>query len=255
MLKSVPFAQFTWTKPPHLTDNAFAAIQTALIHALSGQPAEEVYRLDHRSVYRVDVPGVGPVAIKEVRHLRWLQRLKLRYGKEAKAVHEFRQHAAFSQAGGRAPELLGMAEERTLFGLPRVYLFMRWVQNSRTLQAELDANGGALGAAQWDRVAELVVDSARKGLVHGGHSPENILVVGNGEWTDLCLIDFAESNMHPSFQEAGFLADVRRICRRMVASETEKQHFLAAVTRQAWPEPERAAEYFQRLLAKPEPGA
>jgi len=248
-LQQFAFADFAWSQAPHLTDDTFAAMRMALVKALAEQPAEEVYRLEHRSVYRLDVPGVGPVAVKEVRHLRWLQRMKLRYWREAKAVHEFHVHATFSQAGGRAPELLAMAQQQTLAGLPRVFLFMRWIEEARTLQKVLDDAGGELAPDQWQQVAEVVVDGARRGLVHGGHSPENILVVGPGGWRDLYLIDFAESTMYPSFQEAGFIADVQRICRRMLANEEQKRLFVAAVSKQAWPDQQAATEHIRQILA------
>lgn len=201
-----------WIAPPGMDPGRFIEVQMQLSSALDNGEAEEVYRIDHRSVYKLE-SQLGSVAVKEVRHKRILQRFKLRYAKQAKAVREFYTTAEFAGRGGVVPELFAMGLRQNVFGLSKVFVFMRWIEGSMTLRDHTHDAGGRLPVETWKTIVNVLLDSAKKGLVHGGHSPENILIVEKESGVEVTVIDLAESVLHDALDEEGYINDVVRIIR------------------------------------------
>jgi tRNA A-37 threonylcarbamoyl transferase component Bud32 len=191
-------------------------VQNIFAEARDQEKLEEVYHVDHRRVFRLAPSPVGPMAVKQVRHLRAAQRFKMRYWKESKGVREYRVMAKFLKRGGRAPRLYAMAEHRSPIALHQVLIFMQWLDESRTLYDLIRED--STDDAMWKSVASTLVDSAKKGLAHGGHSSENIMIRQENGQPTAYIIDFAESQLAPSgeIDMDGFVRDLRRIVRRTV---------------------------------------
>jgi len=185
------------------------------------------------------------VAIKEMRHEGAMRRLWFRYPRHRDATREFRVGSAFEALGGLTPNFLGAALDRSVLGLERVLLFIRWLDGVETLTEYL-ARLDSRAAEVFERLADALIASARLGLVHGRHSSENILVDSSGDLPVFYTIDFAFSRLGDGFDANGFVRDVARIahwlCHEQVLDPPQVQALFECVARRAWDSaPEQSA--------------
>ena len=246
-----------WIAPPGMTPERFAQVQTHVVAALDAGNAEEVYRIDHRSVYKLQSPELGAMAVKEVRHKRIPQRFKLRYFKEAKAVREFYTTAAFASRGGIVPELFAMGLRQNLFGLWQVFVFMHWMDDAIPLRDYIANAGGRLSIEAWQTIADVLLDSAEKGLVHGGHSPDNILVAERESGLEVTIIDLAESVIHDAMDEEGYVNDLSRLVRRFfdndepsVCSPESLHDFIRVIAEASWDDAETQRRHMLEIAKR-----
>lgn len=199
-----------------------------------------VYEMGHRTVYRAESETLGPVAIKEVRHLRLAQRFKLRYFRQPKAVTEFLNSLEFARRKGDTPAPYAAAVQQNLIGMSKVFQFYQWIENAMTLTDKVREFGGRPPAVFWTSVARSLVDGARKGLVHNGHSSENLLVTPDGDGWRFHTIDLSEARLGGGFDADGFARDVARISRKLLmlkaCGRETVDEFVAAVAATAWPD-------------------
>jgi hypothetical protein len=202
-----------WLEPPAALHARFADARARIEAAVAQGAGEEVYTVGRRSVYRAEVPGLGLVAIKELRSEALARQLWLRWGAEPPAEREYRAGVAFEVRGGRTPANLGAALERNAIGLARVLIFTRWLEGSPTLTHWLAARPGPPQPPLLATLASQIVAAARLGLVHRRHSSNNLMVLEQDGEPLLYTIDFAHATLEPGLSLPGLACDAARIAR------------------------------------------
>lgn len=238
-------ARLSWLAPPDADPDSFARDRERLERIVSHPHAREVYTAKRRSIYRVEDEVLGPLGIKEMRNRDPLRSLRYGYLQDHRALREFRIATAFRARGGRTPRLLGAALERDWLGLRRALLFVRWLDGALTLGATLRGGGAEPAPGLLDAVAEALVDAARRGLVHGRHSSENLLVAPSGAGgVEVYVIDFAYSRLGDGLDPDGLVRDAARVAHRLLhdraCSPEAVTTLFAGIAARAWPDPEEA---------------
>ncbi len=213
-----------WTAAEGLTDAELEALRT-----LDWNTAEEIYHIRHRSVYRARLVD-REVAIKEVRFLRFRQRVRLRYFCSSKAVFEFETASRLYKRKPITPKPLAFGHDQTLLGLKRDLQVYQWLPEANTLTDCVRA-----GERPWETLVPFLWDCASLGLVHGGHSSEN-LMHSEGRWW---VIDLADASLRDGIDQPGFVRDVARIARKLIREEAADEDtvdaFVRAVTDEQGP--------------------
>ena len=205
--------------------------QAAFLKELEGldlDDACEVYRIRHRSIFKTSVPPLGEVAVKEVRHLRLIQRFKLRHGGRSKPEREFRNAHALYEKGLRTPAPYAIGLDRDWSGLRRVFQIYEWLPGAETLTECVKRHN-----SPWDEVSDFLWSCAQAGLVHREHSSDNLLRC-EAKWY---VVDLANAIISQGYQRAGFVRDVARVARKLlrekVLEEGEIEDFLDAIAARA----------------------
>ena len=97
--------------------------------------------------------------------------------------------------------------------ISRVVIFMDWIPNAHTLTEVVRNWPRAQFVERLPAVAEFLVSCANRGLVHGRHSSENILVSDERGYQ---LIDFSHAQIYSKFNARGFIHDAARIGSRLL---------------------------------------
>jgi hypothetical protein len=231
-LTAVRPERLRWLEPPAALRETFADLRTRLEDATRGA-SEEVYSAHRRGVHRAEVPGLGAIAIKELRNPSPARQLWFGWLAEHPGVREYRVGVAFEARGGRTLASLGAALERSVIGLARVLLFTRWLDGAVTLTRWLAAQPGAPEPRLQACLARQVVAAARLGLVHRRHSSNNLLVVMQHGEPVLYTIDFPHASLGTGLDLNGLACDVARIARwilhEKIWSRASVQAFFEAV--------------------------
>jgi hypothetical protein len=221
-----------WLEPPAPLRETFADLRARLENATRGA-SEEVYTAHRRSVHRAEVPGLGPVAIKELRNPSPARQLWFGWLAEHPGVREYRVGVGFEARGGRTLVNLGAALERNAIGLARALLFTRWLEGAVTLTRWLAAQPGPPEPRLLASFAAQLAAAARLGLVHRRHSSNNLLVVMQHGEPVLYTIDFPHASLGPDLDLPGLACDVARIARwilrEQIWSRASVQAFFEAV--------------------------
>ena len=221
-----------WLEPPAPLRETFADLR-ARLESATRAASEEVYTAHRRSVHRAEVPGLGPIAIKELRNSSPARQLWFGWLAEHPGVREYRVGVAFEARGGRTLANLGAALERNRIGLARVLLFTRWLDGAVTLTRWLAAQPGSPEPRLLASLASQLAAAARLGLVHRRHSSNNLLVVMQHGEPVLYTIDFPYASLGPDLDLPGLARDVARIARwllrEQIWSRASVQAFFEAV--------------------------
>ncbi len=248
-----PGRALTWVVPSECQDVVDPQEQNELEAVLHSGELGQIYTMGRRSVYRGSLNNNRQVAVKEVCYKGLLRQFKLRYMREPKVLHEFRSGCEYLSKGGKTPKVLGMAFEQNAFGLQRGFIFLEWLDNAITLTEYLRARDCDVTPEFWDEVAKSLVASAKTGLVHGGHSPENIMVVSGEDDAVLRfqVIDFADSYIFDRFHDSGFASDIARIGARLVTEgacrSDQVNGFVDAVVEAVWTEQDAQVMWLQKI--------
>lgn len=241
-------ARLRWLRPEAASPERFGKLRPRLERLLS-EPRAEHYTAKRRALYRVEDAELGPVALKEIHTASLARRLLFRTLKEHPALREFRVGAAFEARGGPTHEFFAAATEPAAFGIERVFLFFRWLDDAVDLTDQLRRTGPEPETQLLAAVAEALAAHARLGLVHGRHSPGNLLLVPRPDGFEVLAIDFAYASVRDGFDEAGWVGDVSRVAHHMayfeLCTRQKVREFLALAAREVG---DGAAET-QRLLA------
>ena len=157
--------------------------------------------------------------LKEIHTASLARRLKFRFLEEHPALREFRAAAAFEARGGPTHELFAAAIEPAAFGIERVFLFLRWLDDAVDLSEQLRRTGPEPETQLLAAVAGALAAHARLGLVHGRHSPGNLLLVPRPDGFEVLAIDFAYATIRDGFDEAGWVGDISRVAHHMAYFE------------------------------------
>lgn len=250
-LQPPPPSRLRWLVPATTTSPEFAPVRERLERVLASRPDRIVYTAKRRRIYRVEDPVLGVLAIKEIRNPTLSRRLWFGYVRQHRAVREFRVGSSFEARGGRTPHFFGAALVRDLSGLRCAYLFSEWLDEAETLTAHLARRREPPSPTLLERVAARLVNAARKGLVHGRHSSENLLVRFVKGDLEVQTIDFAYASLADGFQDQEFIEDAARVARRLLlenaCSEETVLRLFDHVARLAWPDAAEAARGRARL--------
>lgn len=211
-------ARLRWLRPPALGAERFEKLRPRL-ERLAGEPHPAHYTAKRRALYRVQDAELGSVVIKEIRSAGLGRRLLFRFVREHPALHEFRVGTDFEARGGATPEFFGAAVEPGALGIRRGLLFFRWLDEALDLGEALRRTGPEPEAALLAAVAGALAAHARLGLVHGRHSPGNLLLVPRRDGFEVLAIDFAYGSLVGGFDEGGWVRDVSRVAHHMVYFE------------------------------------
>jgi len=240
-----------WLEPPAALRASFGDVRARLEAALASGTSVEVYSVNRRSVYRSEVPGIGAVAVKELRNDSLLRQLW--YGRVAAhpAEREYRAGIEFEARGGCTPANLGAALERNALGLSRVLLFTRWLEGNVSLTDWLAARSGPPSPALLATLAAQIVAAARLGLVHRRHSSNNLLVIEERGEPRLYTIDFAHATLEAGLNLPGLACDVARIARWLLIEKIwtreAAERFFEAVAGEVRAEAPPGEDYVARI--------
>jgi len=222
-----------WLEPPPPLREEHEAVRARLEKIAAGGAATQVYAAHRRSVHRAEDPELGEIAIKELRNSSIPRQLWFGWFAEHPGVREYRIGLAFAARGGRTLTSLGAALEDCRFGLARVLLFTRWLNDSMTLTQWLAERARPPEPALLATLATQIAAAARLGLVHNRHSSNNLLVVMEHGEPILYSIDLPHATLGAGFDPAGLAADTARIARWILHeklwSRANVQDFFAAV--------------------------
>ena len=222
-----------WLEPPGALAATSGEVRARLEAAIASGTSIEVYTVKQRSVYRAEVPGLGTVAIKELRNPSLVRQLWYGRVRAHPAEREYRAGIAFEARGGRTPANLGAALERNALGLARVLVFTRWLEGNVSLTDWLAARRDASSPALLATLAAQIVAAARLGLVHRRHSSNNLLVLEERGEPRLYTIDFAHATLEAGLNLPGLACDAARIARWLLIekiwSRDSAERFFEAV--------------------------
>lgn len=194
-----------------------------LNRVLTREDGKEVYSVNTRSIYRLDDPEFGAIAVKELRLESYARQIRNRLIRQHRFLCEFKAASAFAARGGITPPMLGAAMECSSVRIFRLFIVMAWIENASSLS---DA------VRDWDetdldyKLAELatfLVAAARLGLVHGRHSSENIML---SPPLNFHVIDFSHAQLFQNFNAPGFVRDVARIGARLIIESACDENFI-----------------------------
>jgi len=205
----------------------FTSLRPDLDRALGDRRATEVYSVNTRSIYQLDDRALGPIAIKELRFETPYKRWRAATLRRHRVLCEFNAGSCFAGRGGVTPRFLGAALEYRGAGLNRVFFILDWLGDTVTLTQAMRDWSAEVRERNLVSLAHALVESAERGLVHGRHSSENILV---GDPLSYHVIDFSHSQVFDRFHPNGFMRDVGRIAARLISEgactkETAAQFF------------------------------
>jgi hypothetical protein len=250
-LRPVRPDRLRWLAPPAALHATFAEVRAQIETAVAQGKGDEVYTVRQRSVYRSDIPGLGAVAIKELRSGSLTRQLWFRWIAEPKGAREYRAGVAFELRGGRTPTSFGAALECNAIGLPRVLLFTRWLEGAVTLTRWLAAQPGPPQPRLHAKLAAQVVAAARLGLVHRRHSSNNLLVLEERGEPVLYTIDFAHATLESGLSLPGLACDAARIARWLlhekIWTRENAQGFFDAVVAEVRKETPAGEDFAARL--------
>ncbi len=238
---TAPAGSLSWVVLPESQSVVDPGDQPELESILHSGQLKQIYTMGRRSVYRGSLSNGREIAVKEVCYRGLVRQFKMRHLREPKVIHEFRSGCKYLSKGGKTPRFLGMLLEQNALLLKRGFIFLEWLDNAVTLTEYLKSQDCRVPDSFWRDLASSLVVSAQTGLVHGGHSPENVMVVSGEDEPVLRfqIIDFADSKIHAVFHAEGFASDISRIGARMVTEGACNQEqvigFLHAVVEAAWP--------------------
>ncbi len=250
---SAPSGSLAWVDLPECRGVIADDDRHELERVLHSGRLERIYTMGRRSVYKGTLSDGRKIAIKEVCYLGAFRQFKMRHFREAKVRHEFCSGCEYLAKGGKTPRFLGMALEQNALLLRRGFIFIEWLDGAVTLTEHLRDRGGDESDGFWKDLAASLVISAGTGLVHGGHSPENVMVVSDEDdpVTRFQVIDFADSCLYAEFNDVGFAIDVSRIGARMVmegaCNRRQSERFLDAVVNAAWPEADERSKWSEDI--------
>lgn len=208
--------QLDWLCPRSMNAEEFIRLRPALERVLSAGPAREVYSVNTRSIYQLDDSELGSIAIKELRFETASRRWRAATVRRHRVLCEFNAAGCFAARGGLTPRLYGAALEHRGAGLYRVFIVLEWLNEALTLSAAVRDWAVPVRDRNLAHLARTLVGAASRGLVHGRHSSENILVTDPLEFQ---IIDFSHAQIFERFHPAGFSRDVARIGARLVLEE------------------------------------
>lgn len=206
-------AKLKWLRPRNTSAADFAPIRQELERALAERQTNEVYSVNTRSIYQLDDPTLGPIAIKELRFETLPKRWRAAYLRRHRVLCEFNAHACFAARGGTTPRLYGGALEFRRGGIDRVFIVLEWLHGAVTLSEAMRGWSEQEYEHKLARLAQALADAAARGLVHGRHSSENILV---GDPLKFYVIDFSHAQLFEHLQAEAFMRDVGRIGARLI---------------------------------------
>jgi hypothetical protein len=250
---AAPAGSLSWVVLPESKSVVDPGDQPELESVLHSGQLKQIYTMGRRSVYRGSLSDGREIAVKEVCYRGLVRQFKLRHLREPKVLHEFRSGCEYLSKGGKTPRFLGMVVEQNALLLKRGFIFLEWLDNAVTLTEHLKSQDCCVADGLWRDLANSLVVSAQTGLVHGGHSPENVMVV-SGEDEPLSrfqIIDFADSQLHEAFHDEGFANDIARIGARMVTegacSQEQTAGFINATAETAWPDSALRSNWLQYI--------
>ena len=180
----------------------------------------EYYRVGNRCILKTYCPSLGPVAIKSSLHTRIRARIWYKYIKTPPIKNEFLVMKQFLKIGGHAPKLFAIGYDQNNHFFYGGYILMLWLKNVKTASEYIQSSKGNPQDTFWESMAQAVYDAAQIGLVHGGHSPHNLMVESIQNGFKFFTIDFEYSRMYKKFNFNGFVHDVHRIGRRLIIERT-----------------------------------
>jgi hypothetical protein len=248
-----PAGTLTWIDLPECQGVVDHGDQQELERTLRSGQLEQIYTMGRRSVYKGRLSDGRKVAIKEVCYRGKMRQFKMRHVREPKVLHEFRSGCSYLSKGGKTPRFLGMAVEQNALLLKRGFIFLDWLDNAITLTEYLKQQKCSVPEEFWHELATAIVASAQTGLVHGGHSPENVMIVADEDDPALRfqVIDFADSEIFERFSDSGFASDISRIGARLVTENACNREqiigFLRAVVEKAWQDSELHSKWFEKI--------
>ena len=231
--------RLVWLMPPGMSAEDFEPYRQALESLVSHALGPAVYEAKRRSIYRVESPRLGAVGVKEIRNPNLVRRLWFRHFEEHPGIREFQVGSDFHARGGQTPTLYGAALDQNALSLGRVFVFVAWYDQAVTLSDHLSAWGEGVPTNTLEAIADSLATAGHLGLVHGRHSPKNILAVPEtGGDFRFETIDFAYSHLASGFEEEAFVRDVARIAHHLLIERAcppaRVDALLAAIARAAW---------------------
>ena len=248
--------RLVWLMPAGMSAEDFEPRRHSLGSLACRAQGAAVYEAKRRSIYRAEHPQLGAVAVKEIRNPNLVRRLWFRHFEEHPGIREFQVGSSFHARGGQTPSLYGAALDQNALSLGRVFLFIAWHDRAVTLSKHLASFGEAVPTRILEAVADSLATAAHLGLVHGRHSPKNMLAIpetaGDFRYE---TIDFAYSHLASDFEDEGFARDVVRIADHLLIARacpvTRVNALLAAVARAAWHSSEQVSwEHEMRRLLR-----
>ncbi len=206
----------SWIAPPDTKPLVFEPMRRRL-ERLAARGPEACYEAKRRALHRCEDAELGAVAIKEVRSEGLHRALWFRRFAEHPGLREFHVGATFAARGGATPAFFGAAIERDPLRVHRVLIFLRWLDGAEDLERHLERTGADPDPELLARVAAALVRAARLGLVHGRHSPGNLLLQPRGGGVEVLILDFAYSSLGEGLDERGLAEDVARLGHRLIA--------------------------------------
>ena len=243
-----------WLMPVGMSEEDFEPYQQALGSLASHTQGAAVYQAKRRSIYRAECPKLGAVGVKEIRNPNLVRRLWFRHVEEHPGIREFQMGSNFHARGGQTPILYGAALDQDALSLGRIFLFIAWHDQAVTLLDHLAAWDERVPTRILEAIADSLATAAHLGLVHGRHSPRNMLAVpetdGNFRYE---TIDFAYSHLASDFEAEGFARDAARIAYHLLIARAcppaQVDALLSAIAHAAWHASEqRSWEHTMRRL-------
>ena len=244
-------SRLTWLRPRTMSEAQFSGVRSRLGDLVQRRQSDQVYAHKSRSIYRVEDPELGVVAIKELRYENIKRQIEAAYHKRHRELCEFRVGSGFEARGGKTPSILGAALESGSHGLSRILILRRWIEGAVELQDALKQWSDPPNRRLLRHLGRELVQAAKVGLVHGRHSPRNLLVSAETDPPDIYVIDFAYSQLLGSFDPRGFARDVARIAARLTKAEAisdqSREVLFDEISAQAWRNPAESEPWRQEL--------
>ena len=209
-----------WHYSELITSEERQLITKYLPTLFSERNVNEYYRVGNKCILKAYCPSIGPVAIKSALHTRIRARIWYKYIKTPSIKNEFRVMQQFLRMGGHAPKPFAIGYDQNSHFFYGAYMLMSWIENVKTASEHIQSLKGNPQDTFWESMAQAVYDAAKTGLVHGGHSPHNLMVESIQNGFKFFTIDFQHSIMYKKFNFTGFVHDVHRFGRRLIIEKT-----------------------------------
>lgn len=211
ILNDKTISKLKWTIANTLNEENLLDLINNISRTLNRNDSKMVYTTGRRHVYRAHSNSLGELAIKEINYPSVSKQIKTRLYKEPKAAREFKNAQEYIRRGGITHAIYGLAIDQSLFRLKRVFIIMEWLSETITLTELLQKNNGSLDFSTWEKLAKHLVSSAYLGLIHNGHSSDNILLTENNNMIQFFIIDFADAFLYEKSKIDFFAKDIARI--------------------------------------------